>query len=169
MKKFLLACLFLVFTVSSANALIITDSSPTLLDSGWGAAYWLDGATDYVEYEHSVTYDPMFATINSATLTINFVDDSDRGFQAKSEWGLGTGDFTDWDFGEIDPGAFDFNIATSSVEDGILAVKIWSTWGDFGVSGSSLSVDYNPVPEPATMLLFGLGLLGVAGVSRKKS
>ncbi len=28
---------------------------------------------------------------------------------------------------------------------------------------------FDPVPEPATMLLFGLSLLGVAGISRKKS
>jgi hypothetical protein len=26
----------------------------------------------------------------------------------------------------------------------------------------------NPVPEPTTILLFGIGLLGLAGVSRKK-
>ncbi len=25
-----------------------------------------------------------------------------------------------------------------------------------------------PVPEPTTLLLFGIGLLGIAGVSRKK-
>ncbi len=30
------------------------------------------------------------------------------------------------------------------------------------------SVDPDPVPEPATMLLFSLGLLGLAGVSRRK-
>jgi len=27
----------------------------------------------------------------------------------------------------------------------------------------------NPVPEPGTMLLFGLGLLGIGAVGRKKS
>lgn len=29
--------------------------------------------------------------------------------------------------------------------------------------------NFNPVPEPATMLLVGCGLLGIAGVSRKKT
>ena len=32
-----------------------------------------------------------------------------------------------------------------------------------------LTITENPVPEPATMMLFSLGLLGVAGVSRKKN
>jgi len=40
---------------------------------------------------------------------------------------------------------------------------------DQTLTSDSLPYDSAPIPEPATVLLFGLGLLGVAGVSRRKN
>jgi hypothetical protein len=55
------------------------------------------------------------------------------------------------------PGTYDFLL---SISDG--SNKIVETFMKVEVGGGA------PVPEPATMVLFGLGILGLAGVSRKK-
>ncbi len=44
----------------------------------------------------------------------------------------------------------------------------WVAWREIEVDGFFVSDLPDPVPEPATFFLFGLGLLGLAGVSRKQ-
>ena len=60
------------------------------------------------------------------------------------------------------------------------SIEIWGKYGSLNLvefrnptektlTSDSLPYDSAPIPEPATVLLFGLGLLGVAGVSRRKN
>ena len=61
--------------------------------------------------------------------------------------------------------------------DGTLNVYISSNYGDFYLDSSTLTAygdngdcaPCNPVPEPSTLLLMGIGLLGLVGYNRKRS
>ena len=109
--------------------------------------------------------------ILSGSLTVWLRDDGDR----RSEYGLGLGEDGTWAIGEVDTGSYSYGVSASYLADGAFKVILLSLGGDFFIDKSELKMTYEtsspttaPVPEPATMLLFGCGLIGLAVVGRKK-
>lgn len=187
MKKFLLILVsflvvFIVGGVAGADQLIldtinfedITLESDKLVASR-GEIAFLEGRGDYVQWTHYFDF-PSDIEVTSGMLTLLLSDDGSDCF----EFALGWAEGGSWWIQEVDDAAYEYAVSTSALGDGEFTIFLASVWGDFYIDQSVLSIEYDPitsigprgdvspVPEPATMMLFGAGLVGMAAIGRKK-
>ena len=112
--------------------------------------------------------------INSAALGINFTDDEPDANLWSYEVALTIADSSIY-LTEVQTQQFLANVLSQVQADHTLNVTVISLAGDFGLGDASLSGDYtdrpvvsaSPVPEAATIVLLGMGVLGMVGLRRR--
>lgn len=182
---FLAAGLVSVGMIGPGWATPITITDTTLFDAagttpaedydakGWGATVnKLEGLLDYVQWTHHFpdAPAPAIGSVISGEITIYLRDDEGDVSWNPFTWEFGGGIAEDgtWDFGDVDTGAYSYNVTASYLDDGEFQVTVGSVWGDFYIAQSDLEVTYEPVPEASTLMLFGSGLSGLAFWVRKR-
>lgn len=167
MKKVLLGLVFALFTlqVQAATLVTITNDSFTgggvvTEDEAYNAA--IVSHDDIVNGSFNdfwtMTLTPASATLNVASSNPLFSD-----FNARYSTDSGV---TWTDFSERETGRFTETLITGVAEMVTFQVNVWGTTG---VDASAYDIRVSAVPIPAAVWLFGSALMGVVGISRRKS
>jgi hypothetical protein len=132
---------------------------------------FLERRGDYLEWSHSFTFNPPAdESPITGRLTIKFKDDGDIWL----EYGRAFINGQEVMRREIDNMNMVF---TAQVINGVVVARVENTGlcsSDFYVNGADFLLNYNPVspapvPEPATMTLLGIGMLGAGMLARKRN
>jgi len=169
-KKIISLALFLlVIFAGAANAYLYED----ILCNDISLGEWYNTNVSYTHYiGDSVAAGDV---ITSATLELKF-----KGDLPNFDWfapeiifyhldnGIGV------ELGEVDNASYPFAVALNLLADGYLKVQLSvrdGSWGELATArldSSKLYGEARAVSEPATLLLLGAGLLGLAWYSRKR-